>query len=72
MDIEVYQDGSFVTMFYDVPDSEEAILDFLFDFCRNEGYSIGDLEREELADCAQNLCGGCEISLCGFEMRRSA
>ena len=70
MDIEVYQNGNYVTTFYDIPDSADAVLDFLCDFCSNEGYSIGNQERKELAECAQELLAGGEISLCGFEMRR--
>ena len=69
MDIEIYQNGEYVNTCYDIVDNESALLEFLCSFCRNEGYSIGSVERDALQDCIRELVAGEIVSLCGFELK---
>ena len=70
MDIEIFQNNEYVNTCYDVADSEQGIIEFLFNFCEGEGYCIGPVEQEALSECAQELSAGEVISLCGFELKR--
>lgn len=68
MDIEVYENGEYVHTYYDVECDEEALFAFLCRFCREEGYSLGPIERSSLRECSGSLFHGESISLYGFEL----
>lgn len=71
MDIDVFQDGSYITTFYDVDDTARGIHCFLCRFCEGEGYTITDDMSCILREAAEEFLSDGTIDLCSYILKIS-